>query len=70
MPSSAESNTHRPCVISAARQRDWIRHAAWVQVRHNFNRRHNLELFADLFLQRIAAQTESIPDENLVLQQI
>jgi hypothetical protein len=47
-----------------------VRHAARAQVRHNFDRRKNLELFGDLFLQRIAAQTESIPHENLVLQQI
>jgi colanic acid/amylovoran biosynthesis glycosyltransferase len=59
-----------PNAISARRQRDWIRHAARVHVRHNFNRRHNLESFADLFLQQIATQIESIPDENLVLQQI
>jgi colanic acid/amylovoran biosynthesis glycosyltransferase len=65
-----ESSAHRPYMISAERQRDWIRHAAWTHVRHNFNRRHNLESFADLFLQRIAAQTESVLDENLVLQQI
>ena len=49
---------------------DWVRFAAQVQVRNNFNRKTNLESFADLFLQRIAPQTESIPDENFVLQQI
>ena len=51
-------------------QLDWIRHAARVQVRHNFNRKWNLESFADLFLQRITPQTESVAHENLVLQQI
>jgi colanic acid/amylovoran biosynthesis glycosyltransferase len=70
MRSRDACDTVHPYVISAARQRDWIRHAARVHVRHNFNRRHNLESFADLFLQRIEPQTESVPDENLVLQQI
>jgi glycosyltransferase involved in cell wall biosynthesis len=55
---------------AAAGQLDWIRHAARVQVRHNFNRKWNLESFADLFLQRIAPQTESVAHENFVLQQI
>ena len=60
----------RTYVPPAARQLDWVRHAARVQVRHNFNRNWNLESFGDLFLQRIAAQTESLPHENFVLQQI
>jgi glycosyltransferase involved in cell wall biosynthesis len=33
---------------------DWVRHAARVQVLHNFNRSRNLTLFADRFLQSIA----------------
>ncbi len=61
---------HRSCSLSAVRQLDWIRHAAWVQVRNNFNRGRNLESFGDLFLDRIAPQTESIPHEDFVLQQI
>jgi glycosyltransferase involved in cell wall biosynthesis len=55
---------------SASMQLDWIRHAARVQVRHNFKRKTNLEFFAELFLQRIGQQSKSILDENLVLQQI
>jgi hypothetical protein len=55
---------------SAARQLDWVRHAARVQVRNNFDRGENLKFFGDLFMQRIAPQTECLPDENLVLQQI
>ena len=47
-----------------------IRHAARVQVRQNFNRRKNLQLLAELFLQRIPSQTESTPDESPLLQQI
>ncbi len=69
MQSSDHASVH-PDAFSATRQLDWVRHAAQVQVRHNFNRRKNLQSFGDLFLERIAAQTESIPDENLVLQQI
>jgi glycosyltransferase involved in cell wall biosynthesis len=49
---------------------DWIRHAARVQVLHNFNRAKNLACFADLLLRRIALQRERIPHENFVLQQI
>ena len=59
-----------PHIFSAARRVDWIRHAARVQVRHNFNRKWNLESFGDLFLDRITPHTESIPHENFVLQQI
>lgn len=67
----AECDREKPSVLLfAARQLDWMRHAARVQVRHNFNRAKNLESFGNLFLRRIAPQSESIPDENLVLQQI
>lgn len=53
-----------------ARQLDWVRHAARVHVRHNFNRKNNLESFCDFLIQRITPQTESLPHENSVLQQI
>jgi glycosyltransferase involved in cell wall biosynthesis len=59
-----------PYVLSMARQLDSVRHAARVRVRHDFNRRRNLESFGDLFLQRITRRTESVPDENFILQQI
>jgi colanic acid/amylovoran biosynthesis glycosyltransferase len=59
-----------PCILSAARQLDWVRHAAQVQVRHNFNRKKNLESFGDLFVQWIAQQIKSPLHENFVLQQI
>jgi glycosyltransferase involved in cell wall biosynthesis len=54
---------------------DWIRHAAQVQVLHNFNRTKNVSHFGDRFLQRIAIQglviqDWSAPHEDLVLQQI
>lgn len=64
-----DSDLH-PHITSARRHLDWVRHAARVHVRQNFNRNKNLEAFVDLFLERVAAQIESIPDENLVLQQI
>ena len=57
-------------IAQTAGRLDWVRFAAQLQVRHNFNRKTNLESFADLFLQRIAPRTESTPDENFVLQQI
>ena len=53
-----------------AMQLDWIRHAARVQILHNYNRAKNLESFGDLFIERITPQTESLPREDLVLQQI
>ncbi len=54
----------------AGRQLDWVRHAARLHVSRNFDRSKNLTNFGDLFIQRIAPRTESIPDENFVLQQI
>lgn len=56
--------------ISTAWQLDWIRHAAQVQVRHNFNRSKNLKSFADVFLSRMVPPSEALPHANLVLQQI
>lgn len=55
---------------AGARLLHWIRHGARVQVRHNFNKKKNLEFFANLFLGRVAPQIENLPDENLILQQI
>ena len=54
---------------------DWIRHAARVQVLHNFSRRKNLTCFGDRFLQLVATQEFSPqdwspPHEDFVLQQI
>lgn len=66
---AADHPDGHPYILSAARQLDWVRHAARVQVRHNFNRRKNLKSFGDLFLQRIAPHA-SPPHENSVLQQI
>jgi colanic acid/amylovoran biosynthesis glycosyltransferase len=60
----------RPRALSAARQMEWVRHAARVHVFHNFNRSPNLESFCDVYIQRIAPRTESVPHENFVLQQI
>jgi glycosyltransferase involved in cell wall biosynthesis len=54
---------------------DWIRHAARVQVLHNFNRRKNLATFCHRFLKRIRPDEVipkdwSPPYESAVLQQI
>lgn len=57
-------------LVRAARQLDWMRHAAQLQVRHNFNREKNLNSFADLFLSRVVPSGEKLPNANLVLQQI
>ena len=46
-----------PHILSAAKQLDWIRHGARVQVRHNFNRTRNLESFGELFIQRTVQQS-------------
>jgi len=62
-----ELNAH---VIARVPQLDWIRQRARMHVCQNFSRNRNLQLFADLFLQRIVPRTESTPDENPVLQQI
>lgn len=59
----------RPCLLSATRELDWVRHAARVQVRHNFHRSTNLKAFADAFISRIHPQTAS-PHEDPILQQI
>jgi colanic acid/amylovoran biosynthesis glycosyltransferase len=49
---------------------DWIRHAARVQVLHNFNRQRNLNRFCDAFLRLIEPHARSSAHENPVLQQI
>jgi colanic acid/amylovoran biosynthesis glycosyltransferase len=59
-----------PHILSTAKQLDWIRHGARVQVRQNFNRTKNLESFGDLFIQRTVPQSRRLRDEDLVLQQI
>jgi colanic acid/amylovoran biosynthesis glycosyltransferase len=47
-----------------------IRHGARAHVRNNFDKKKNLESFAELFLNRVRRQIENLPDENLILQQI
>jgi glycosyltransferase involved in cell wall biosynthesis len=65
-----EDSHPRPFILSSSRQVEAVRHAAVTQVRQNFNRSKNLESFCDIFLQRIAPQTEITAHENFVLQQI
>jgi glycosyltransferase involved in cell wall biosynthesis len=55
---------------NAVSRLDFVRHAAQVQVLHNFSRRKNLTHFSDRFLQLIAHPNWSPPHENSVLQQI
>ena len=60
----------QPSGLATIGQLDWIRYGARVQVRHNFNRKKNLESFAELFIPRTTPQIASLPHENSVLQQI
>jgi glycosyltransferase involved in cell wall biosynthesis len=55
---------------NAVSRLDWIRHAARVQVLHNFSRRKNLAHFGNRFLQLTTAQDWSPAHEDLVLQQV
>jgi hypothetical protein len=52
---------------SAVSRLDWIRHAAQMQVVHNFSRGKNLTRFGSWFLQRIAAP-DSHPTRDFVTQ--
>jgi glycosyltransferase involved in cell wall biosynthesis len=65
-----QRRNHSPEILSTRRPLDWMRHAAQVQVRHNFNRRKNLESFAGFLIERVTAQTGSVRRENSVLQQV
>lgn len=58
----------RPGDLRTSGRLDWMRHAARTYVNRNFNRKRNLESFANLFLRRISPQYEAVPHENLVLQ--
>ena len=50
---------------------DWVRNAARVQICLNFNRKKNLQLFSDLFLQHVfRSRGEALPHASSVLQQI
>jgi len=54
---------------ATARQLDWVRHGAQVQQWHNYNRKKNLQAFAELFMERIVPQIESTHEDS-ILQQI
>jgi colanic acid/amylovoran biosynthesis glycosyltransferase len=58
----------RPYIPSTVRQLDWVRHAARVQVCHNYNLTKNLESFADLFIQQIGLHPRRLHYEDFVLQ--
>jgi colanic acid/amylovoran biosynthesis glycosyltransferase len=55
---------------NAVSRLDWIRHAARLQVLHNFDRRKNLAHFGNQFLHLTTAQDWSPAHEDLVLQQV
>lgn len=59
-----------PRVRSKNADLEWIRHAARVQVRANFNRRKNLESFGELFLRQVTSGWDGGFDEDSVLQQV
>ena len=60
---------HYSFFLSSTKRLDWLKHGAQSLVRHNFNRKANLELFADHFIQQIGKQSGSL-HEDFVLQQI
>jgi glycosyltransferase involved in cell wall biosynthesis len=66
-----QSHSHqRGQILSATNRLDWMRHAAQIQVRDNFNRKKTLGKFADLFIQVTGKRARSLPHEDLVSQQI
>jgi glycosyltransferase involved in cell wall biosynthesis len=52
-----EMQTHNSGLPSAMNPLDWVRHGARAQVSLNFNRERNLELFVEVFSQRIKGPT-------------
>jgi colanic acid/amylovoran biosynthesis glycosyltransferase len=66
---SDQRSENHSLFLSAANPLDWVKHGAQSLVRHNFNRKKNLELFADYFVQQISNHSGSL-HEDLVLQQI
>lgn len=68
MGAQRHPDRHRPCVTSLAKQLDWVRYGAQIQVRHNYSRKKNLESFGDLFIGRATPPPASIHHENSVLQ--
>lgn len=70
LDSGSNPSRYDPYILSAGRQLDWVRHAAQVQVRHHFNRKKNLESFADFFLSAVRSRPGSTPHADSLLQQI
>jgi colanic acid/amylovoran biosynthesis glycosyltransferase len=67
---ACEVAAHHPRIPSAAKQLDWVRHGARVQVFHNYNLRKNLESFGDVFIRQIGPYPWRLHHEDFVLQQI
>lgn len=66
----SDRRSHHPSFfLSAAKHLDWLTHGAQALVRHNFDRKANLQLFADYFIQQMSKQSGSF-HEDPVLQQI
>ena len=70
MQDSVDPHELNAQALARTLQLDWIRQGARMHVGKHFNRNRNLQLFADLFLQRIAPQNEITPDESPLLQQV
>jgi glycosyltransferase involved in cell wall biosynthesis len=61
----------RSHILLPTTQLDWVRHGAKVQVRNNFDRKTNLNSFAEMFIARLGARNRGIHHhESPVLQQI
>jgi len=61
----------RPNTNDSTKRLDWVRHAARVQICHNFNREKNLQSFTDVFLRRVFPPPgKELPHASSVLQQI
>jgi glycosyltransferase involved in cell wall biosynthesis len=65
-----DRSDHRPNILSASKQLDWVSYGAQAQIRHNFNRINNLATFADLFLRQTSTPMGNMPSENPLLQQV
>lgn len=65
-----ERSLYSPVPSDIAGQVEWMRHAAWLRVKQKFERQKNLDHFAKTFLSRVSEHNESVPHEDLVLQQI
>jgi len=60
-----------PKTKNSVNRLNWVRHAARVQVRHNFNRKKNLQSFTDVFLRHVSPPPgKDLPHASSLLQQV